>query len=142
MISGTLLFTMLGIQQITAQTDKKTVNARSGMNRYSVAKMDSTKYMETAKIRNKINKYGVGKKVSVKLRDKTKYKGAITKIEQDTFTITNKAGQATTISFDEVDRVSKSGVPFGVWIAVGAGAAVGAILLISYSQLCRNEGGC
>jgi len=108
-LSGMLVLTTFGIQSIRAQTDK-----------------------QTAKIRGKVFKYGLAKKVVVKLKDKSKFKGYISKIEKDTFTVTDKANKDTTFSYSEVNVVRKSGVPVGVWIGVGAAAAVGALVLIIY----------
>jgi len=117
-LSGMLIFSTLGIQAVIAQSDAK-----------------------TSKIRAKVYKYGLAKKVVIKLKDKTKFKGSISKIEKDTFTVTDKAGKDTTFSYSEVIQVKKSGVPVGVWIAIGAAAAVGTILLVGLSRYCRNEGG-
>ena len=117
-LSGMLIFNTLGIQEVIAQSDAK-----------------------TSKIREKVYKYGIAKKVLVKMKDKSKFKGSISKIEKDTFTVKDKAGKDTTFSYSEVIQVKKSGVHYGVWIAVGAAAVVGAIVLIGLSKRCRNEGG-
>ncbi len=117
-LSGMFIFNTLGIQEVIAQSDAK-----------------------TSKIREKVYKYGLAKKVLVKLKDKTKFKGSISKIEKEAFKVTDKAGKESTFSYSEVIQVKKSGVPVGVWIAIGAAAAVGTILLVSLSKRCRNEGG-
>jgi len=109
MLSVLLMFTQLGIQTLVAQSDAK-----------------------TAKIRAKVYKYGLAKKVVVKLKDKSKFKGYISKIEKDSFTVTDKANQETKFSYSDVNVIRKSGVPVGVWIAVGAAASVGTLFLIIY----------
>ena len=116
-LSGMLVLTSFGVQSIHAQTDK-----------------------QTAKIRAKVYKYGLAKKVTVKLKDKSKLKGTISKIENDTFTVKDTGGNVTSLSYSEVNQVKKSGVPAGVWIAIGVAAAVGTILLVTIGKRCRNEG--
>lgn len=118
MLMGVLLSTTLGVQSVFGQTNG-----------------------QTGKIRSQVYKFGIGKKVEVRLRDKTKFKGTINKIEKDSFTVSNKSGKENVFAYNEVDRVKKSGLSSGVWIAIGAGAAIGAVILILVSKRCSNEGG-
>ena len=85
---------------------------------------------ETEKVRAKVQMLSASKtsEVEVKFRDKTKVKGYITSVEPVSFTLRDsKTGTSQTITYSEVDSVSKSGgVSTKTWLILG-GIAAGAV---------------
>ena len=66
------------------------------------------------------------RRVEVKLRDKTKVKGCITRLDQDSFTVTDsKTGASQTLSYSDVQDVRKasSGWSSKNWLILWAVAA-------------------
>ncbi len=96
---------------------------------------------ETEKIRAKVQTLATGKDVlvQVKFRDRTKVKGYIDSVEPVSFKLRDqKDGTSQSISYSEVDSVSKAeGVSTKTWLIVG-GVAVGALttFLIVKPALC------
>jgi hypothetical protein len=109
MLSGLILFTAFGFQNVSAQggTDQA-----------------------VERIRNKVQKIGTGgnARVEVKLRDNSQFKGYVSSIEQDSFTVVEKGtGSSKSVSYTDTAAVKKagSGVSTKTWIIIGA-ATVGA----------------
>jgi len=87
------------------------------------------------KVKDGIRKLGVGEqtRVSVKLRDRTKLTGFISTIEEDHFAITNaKTGVVTTVAYPDVTQVRGNNLSTGAKIAIGIAIGVGATLLALY----------
>jgi preprotein translocase subunit SecF len=110
MLSGMLLLTAFGFQQIGAQA--------------------SNDQRATEKIRTKVQKIGVGgnARVEVRLRDNTQLKGYINDADQESFTVVDsQTGSSKTVSYADTSSVKKvgSGISARTWIILGA-AAVGA----------------
>ena len=79
-------------------------------------------------VKKEIQKRGTREKarVRVSLHDKTELKGYISSIEADSFQITDqKTGRATTIAYQDVDRVRGAGLSVGAKIVIVTGIAVG-----------------
>src|SRR5215831_5956116 len=77
-----------------------------------------------AKVRLSVQKRGTGEhsRVKVTLRDKTEVKGYISQIGPELFQITdNQTGKVTPITYQEVEKVRKSGLSTGAKIAIAAG---------------------
>ena len=86
---------------------------------------------ETQKIRAKVQTLSASKdsQVEVKFRDRTKLKGYIDRVEPVSFTLRNpKDGTSQSITYSEVDSVSKagSGISTKTWLILG-GVAAGAV---------------
>jgi hypothetical protein len=82
-----------------------------------------------ASVKAKMRKMGVGERsvVRVKLKDGTELLGYLSQIENDSFTITDKATKkATSVSYGDVLSLKGKGLPTSakVLIAVGIGVAV------------------
>ncbi|HMS42236.1 MAG TPA: hypothetical protein PKE69_18530 [Pyrinomonadaceae bacterium] len=97
------------------------------------------------KIKDEVTKIGVGEKskVRVELLNKTKIKGYISAIDGDSFTITDKKTGATTkIEFTQTKKVKRGyGTSTAVTIAVVAGVAATAAILLTLLRIrCNNEG--
>jgi len=72
-------------------------------------------------------------KISVKLRNKTKLKGYISAIEEDAFVIADsKTGAETRVAYGDVTQAKGNNLSTGAIIAISAGIAVGATLLVLY----------
>jgi hypothetical protein len=75
---------------------------------------------------------GVGprSRVKVRLRTHSEVTGYISAIDDATFQVTDrKNGQVTTMTYDEVERVSGPGLPKVAKIGIWAGAVAGAFML-------------
>lgn len=88
---------------------------------------------QAAKVKTALQKRGVGEKskVKVRLRTKEEIKGYISKIEDESFDLTDsKTGQATTIQFVNVERVQGPGLSTGAKIGITAGVAVAIVAIV------------
>jgi hypothetical protein len=89
-------------------------------------------------VRKAIERRGVGEKTKVTLRDKTELKGYISRIDPDSFQLTDKKSErVTTISFQDVERVRKPGMSAGAKAAI-VGVTVGAILVVIAATLPKD----
>lgn len=126
MLSGIILLTALAFQQVIGQTGA------------------DTKAVE--KVRASVQKIGVGPsaRVDVKLQDRTTLKGYVSSADQDSFTVTDKAGSTKTVTYSEASSVKKagSGLSAKSWIIIGA-AVVGAAItwVIIKPALCDGGAG-
>jgi small nuclear ribonucleoprotein (snRNP)-like protein len=110
MLSGMLLVTAFGFQNVPAQTVSDTQAAK--------------------KMRSRVEKIGVGPRarVEVTLRDNSQLKGYISAADQDSFTVLdNNTGTTRTVSYADVSGVKKLGGGSKNWIILGA-AVVGAVV--------------
>ena len=67
------------------------------------------------KIRTQVQTRGTGEKATVKvtLRDKSVVKGFISKVDAESFGVTDKNGKVTTISYEDAAKVQKPGLSTG-----------------------------
>ena len=96
------------------------------------ARQEGTEAARVAKVKANVAKRGTGEKarVNVELRDRRKVRGYISSAGENDFAVTDpKTGQATTLAYDEVSRVSGRGMSKGakIGLIVGIGAAVTAL---------------
>ena len=89
---------------------------------------------QAAKVRTKVQNRGTGKnsRVQAKLKNGTETKGYISKIEETSFTVTDKkTGQATTVPYADVQKIRGPGLSKGGVIAlVAVGGAVVVLVVI------------
>jgi hypothetical protein len=95
----------------------------------AIATAQST--VEVEKIRARVQTLSTSKdlQVEVKFRDRTKIKGYIDRVEPLSFTLRNaKDGTSQSITYSEVDSVSKAGggISTKTWLILG-GVAAGAV---------------
>jgi len=95
----------------------------------AIATAQSTTEIE--KVRARVQTLSVSKdsQVEVKFRDRTKIKGYIDRVEPVSFTLRNpKDGTSQSITYSEVDSVSKAGggISTKTWLILG-GVAAGAV---------------
>ena len=93
------------------------------------------------KVKVNITKLGTGKdaKVQVKLKDGTKLKGFISKINDDSFTVSNETtGTETEIPYPKAKQVKGNNLSTGdkIWIAVGVTAVV---LIVALSIIFKPQ---
>jgi hypothetical protein len=82
---------------------------------------------QAAKVRNKVQKRGIGEnsRVKAKLVNGDVVKGYISKIEEASFTVTDKkTGQATTVPYADVQKIQGPGLSNGDKILIGIGVGV------------------
>lgn len=111
---GALLLPLFAIQGVLAKTKEEREAAFA------------------AKVKAGVAKLGVGKDatISVKLRNKTKLAGYLSKIEDESFVITNaKTGVDTNVSYGDVAQVKGHNLSTGAMVAITAAIAVGVTLL-------------
>jgi len=84
------------------------------------------------KVRAQIAKLGTGAdaRVRVTLRDRTKLEGFVSEAGADSFTVTDKAGAATTVPYPQVKTAQGNNLSTGAKIAIGVGIGAGVTLLI------------
>ena len=94
----------------------------------STATAQSNSDIERVRARVQILSASRDSQVEVRFRDKTKVKGYITSVEPISFNLRNsKAGASQSISYSEVDSVSKAGgASTKTWLIIG-GIAAGAV---------------
>jgi sRNA-binding regulator protein Hfq len=88
---------------------------------------------QAAKIKAKVQKRGTGEKsrVKVKLANGTEVKGCVSKIEETSFTVTDKkTGQTTIVAYADVQKVQGPGLSKGGKIALVA-IGVGVVVLVA-----------
>ncbi len=112
MLSGIILVTAGGFQQVLAQTPSDT--------------------QAVEKIRTKVRQIGVGPnaRIEVNLRDQTQLKGYISSADHESFTVTDrKTGSTRTVAYTDASGVKKlgGGLSSKTWIILGA-AVVGMIV--------------
>ncbi len=100
-----------------------------------------------SKIKANIQKRGTGekKRVEVKMRDGKKLKGYLSQVGEDSFTLTDrKTNQSSVIAYRDVAKVKGglSGDTIALIIVGSAGAAAAIIIGSLFLKRCRNEGGC
>jgi hypothetical protein len=122
MLSGLLLLTTLGSQQVWAQTPSDTQAAE--------------------KLRARVQKIGIGPnaRVAVQLRNHSRLRGYISSSDQDSFTvIDSQTGTSKTMSYADASTVKKAGGGGSLkpWLILGGvAAAVGVTWLIVKPALC------
>lgn len=82
---------------------------------------------QAAKVRTKVQKRGIGEnsRVKAKLVNGDVVKGYISKIEETSFTVTDKkTGQATTVPYADVQKIQGPGLSNGNKILIGIGVGV------------------
>ena len=88
---------------------------------------------QSSKVKRQVEKRGAGEqsKVKIILKDRTEVKGYISRIDADSFQVTNKkTAQTRSISYADVEKVRGAGLPTGAKIAiavVAAGAIAGGL---------------
>ena len=88
-----------------------------------------------AKVKAGLVKLGTGQETAlvVKLRDKTKRTGYLSKIDTETFAITDpKTGIETNVPYPAVSQAQGKNLSTGAKIAIGVGIGVGIALLALY----------
>ena len=81
---------------------------------------------QSSKVKRQVEKRGAGEqsKVKIILKDRTEVKGYISRIDADSFQVTNKnTAQTRSISYADVEKVRGAGLPTGAKIAIAVGAA-------------------
>jgi hypothetical protein len=96
------------------------------------ARQEGAEATRAAKVKADVSKRGRGEKarVTVELRDHRKVRGYISSAGENDFAVTDpKTGQATTLAYGEVSRVSGTGMSKGakIGLIVGIGAGVAAL---------------
>jgi len=91
---------------------------------------------KAAKIKAKVQKRGIGEKsrVRAKLVNGAELRGYISKIEEASFTVTDKkTGQTTTISYADVQKIQGPGLSKAAKITlVAVGGGLLAVVLVGY----------
>lgn len=89
-------------------------------------------------VKRQIERRGVGERAKVTLRDKTELKGYISRIDSESFELTeNKTGRVTTIAFQDVARVRKPGMPVAAKAAI-IGVTVAVSLVVVAATLPKD----
>jgi len=114
------------------------------------AKAQTAKDGGADQVRTKVQRIGVGpsSRVEVKLQDGKKVKGYVSKVETDSFDVTDlNSASSQTLTFVQVTEIKKlngAGPSKRTWIIIGA-AAVAAIIIgvvVAKPVLCDGGAGC
>jgi hypothetical protein len=86
------------------------------------------------KVRTQLAKLGTGPdaRVRVELRDKTKLEGFVSEAGGDSFVVTGRDGNATTVAYPQVRKAQGNNLSSGAKIAIGIGIGAGVTLLVLY----------
>jgi len=90
-----------------------------------------------------VQRRGIGEKsrVRVRLRDRTEVKGYISKVDEDSFEVTDKkSGKMTSIGYGDVVEVHRQGMSKEAKILIVIGIAA-AWIGIATALACSSEGG-
>ena len=107
----------------------------------SETQANATKQATTAKA--EVQRRGVGEKsrVRVRLTDGTEVKGYISKVDTDSFEITDrKSGKITSIAYADASEVHRQGMSKTTKILIAVGS-VAAFIGIATALACSSEGG-
>ncbi len=93
------------------------------------------------KVRTQLARLGTGPdaRVRVELRDKTRLEGYVSEAGADSFVVTDKTGETTTVPYPQVRKAQGNNLSTGAKIAIGAGIGAGVTLLILYLIIAANE---
>jgi hypothetical protein len=82
-------------------------------------------------IESQVRSRGTGEKATVKvtLQDKSIVKGYISKVDAESFGVTDKkSGHVTTIAYGDVAKVKKTGLSTGAKVGIAVGVTAGALI--------------
>jgi hypothetical protein len=133
MINRCLSLLFIGLMIFSASS--QTLRAQTG------AGDDSAR---TAKVKAAVLKRGVNaeKKVNVKLPGGAKLKGFISRVGDDSFTLTDsKTRQANTLAYRDVAKVSGNGLSIGAKIGIGVGVLAAVMFVALVVSTNGNLGG-
>ena len=93
------------------------------------------------KVRTQLAKLGTGPaaRIRLELRDKTKLEGFVSEAGADSFVVTDKTGNATTVPYPQVRKAQGNNLSTNAKIAIGVGIGVAVTLIILYSIYAANE---
>ena len=86
----------------------------------------------TADLRQRLAPLGTGPdaRIEVRRRDGTKVKGYVTQLGTAAIAIASQSGATTQVPYDDIAKVRGHNLSTGWKIAIGAGIAVGVVLLV------------
>jgi hypothetical protein len=89
------------------------------------------------KVRVELAKLGTGKdaRIKLELRDKTKLEGFISETTDSSFVVTDKSGNATTVTYPQVKKAQGNNLSTGAKIAIGVGIGAAVTLIIFFIWL-------
>ena len=104
----------------------------AGMTTAYAASKEEKQDRFAVKVKENVMKLGTGEaaRVKIKLRDKSKLEGYISAADEDSFTVTDSTGKATTVPYPQVKSVKGNNLSSGAKIAIGVGIAAAIIFLI------------
>jgi hypothetical protein len=95
-------------------------------------KRDLRHQLKFEKVKEQVRKRGPGEKsrVKVTLVKGSEVKGYISKVDEDSFAVTDQAsGQTTTVSYAEVQKIQGPSLSKGAKIGIAAAVVVGALVV-------------
>ncbi len=103
----------------------------NGSKESKAAKREAKLLKHSLKVKKAVLKLGTGKDavVKLKLRDKTKIKGYITEINETNFMVVDEAGNTHLVDYRNTKQIRGNNLHAGVWVAIGVGIAIIAILI-------------
>ena len=130
-----MIFVLLNVTGISA------VSA-GDRNKKEPAKREKKIAKRTAEVKAGIEKLGVGEDslVKVKLRDKRKVAGYISKIEQESFHVVDRAGNETVVEYANAKQVKGNNLSKGAWVAIGVGIGLAAMTILVLVAIKASSG--
>jgi hypothetical protein len=98
------------------------------------SKVQTQETLQAAKIKAKVQKRGIGEtsRVKAKLVNGSEVKGYISKIEETSFTVTDKkTGQTTTVPYGDVQKIRGPGLSKSDKILIGVGVGVAVVVIVA-----------
>ena len=96
---------------------------------------------QPAKIKAQVQKRGAGEtsKVRVTLGNGTVVKGYISKIDESSFDLNGrKSGQATSISYNDVQKIQGPGLSTGAKVGIGVAIGVAIVVVVIVAELAKT----
>jgi hypothetical protein len=100
-----------------------------------------TETAQAVKIKAQVQKRGAGEKsrVRVTLGNGTVVKGYISKIDDSSFDVNgSKSGQATSISYTDVQKIQGPGLSTGAKVGIGVAIGVAIVVVVIVVELART----
>jgi hypothetical protein len=105
---------------------------------------DPKREKKAREVKEKIQKLGTGRNavVKIKLYSDTEYKGYVSRASDDNFEVTDPAGNAHLVRYDDVRSIGGKNMSTGAKIGIGVGIGAGVtllILLLIFNELAKNS---
>lgn len=108
------------------------INISGGLIAYGKQNQESQRN-QAQKVQEDVRRIGTGEKahIEVRLKDKTKLMGYVREAGENSFVVVDsKTGAASTVQYQDVEKIKGKGLSTGAKVALGLGIGVGALVIL------------